>query len=195
MDFREAFENLTALQRLALFIHPASKVFWNFSKQCLTSYLVTNLCFPCSHMLFSLLWNERENLGSCVPYIATEVFWLFRQTVWCVMCSFRQASLAIWEYWRKNPSYLKIKHCTAKQTKSSHNVKTDSKFIDKKLSLVFLKPHERRLYEIHWGSKLKTKWWNRCPSPITHTEVQNMPIWNFVFKLIPPHKYIYATSL
>lgn len=51
-------------------------------------------------------------------------------------------SLAIWEYWRTNPSYLRIKHCTAKQTKSSHNVKTDSRFIDKKLSLVFFKPHE-----------------------------------------------------
>lgn len=44
---------------------------------------------------------------------------------------------------------LKIKHCTAKQTKSSHNVKTDSRFTDQKLSLVFFKPHERRLYEIH----------------------------------------------
>jgi len=149
-------------------------------------------------MLFSLLWNERENLGSCVLCIATAVFCLFRHTVWCFTGSFREMSLAVWKYWRTNPSYLK--HCTAKQTKPSHNVKTDSGFIDWKLSLVFLKPHERRLYEIHWGSKLKIKWRNRCPSPIPHTEVQNMPIWNFVFKLIPPHKYIlyiyiYAVSL
>lgn len=82
--------------------------------------------------------NEREHLGSCVLLVASEVFWLFRQTVWCFTCSFRQMSWAVWECGRTNPSDLKLKHCTAKQTKSSHNVKTESRFIDQKLSLVFL---------------------------------------------------------
>lgn len=91
-DFREALSTRRAPQSSALFLHPARKVFWNFAKQSSTSYLL-KISISTAARCYFLCCEVRKKIWDPVSYPATEVFWLFRQTVWSFTCGFRQKFL------------------------------------------------------------------------------------------------------